>query len=153
EINPAAREIARKNGIDVYSELSQVEEESVDIVISNHAIEHVERPLDAIREMYRILKPGGRMIIVAPIDAATVPYRQNDKDFHLYSWSAGNLGNLASAAGFEVEKAERILHSWPPSWALIQRTFGWKLFHLFSRLWAIIDWRRRQVRVVARKSQ
>jgi SAM-dependent methyltransferase len=151
EINPAAQEAARKNGIEVHLELSEVADECLDLVISNHALEHVERPLDVMREIYRILKTGGRMVVVVPVDAASVPYRKKDQDFHLYSWSAGNLGNLASAAGFEVEKADRILHTWPPKWALIQRVFGWRVFHLSCRVWAILDWRRRQVRVVARK--
>lgn len=151
EINPRAAECARNNGIEICAELSQVKDNSLDLLISNHALEHVERPLDVMREMKRTLKPGGRIVIVVPSDAASVAYRETDKDFHLYSWSAGNLGNLARAAGFEVELAAPIMHTWPPKWVMIQKTLGWKGFHLCCRIWAFLYRRRRQVRVVGRK--
>lgn len=151
EINPAAWEQARKNGIEIRTDLAEVADNSVDLVISNHALEHVEHPLDVMRGMYRVLRPGGRMVVVVPVDASSVPYRKDDQDFHLYSWSAGNLGNLASAAGFKIEQADQILHTWPPKWAAIQKSLGWGGFHLACRLWAMLDRRRRQVRVVGVK--
>jgi len=44
---------------------------SVDGVMCRSVLEHVERPADAIREMYRILKPGGLAFIQVP---STYPY-------------------------------------------------------------------------------
>lgn len=40
-----------------------VENESVDYVFANMYLHHVESPPDAIKEMVRILKPGGKLII------------------------------------------------------------------------------------------
>jgi ubiquinone/menaquinone biosynthesis C-methylase UbiE len=40
-----------------------VEDHSVDKVFANMFLHHVEEPLTAIREMVRILKPGGQLII------------------------------------------------------------------------------------------
>ena len=44
---------------------------SVDGVMCRSVLEHVERPADAIREMYRVLKPGGLAFIQVP---STYPY-------------------------------------------------------------------------------
>jgi SAM-dependent methyltransferase len=43
-------------------------EESVDAVIFMEVIEHLETPDRAISEIYRILKPGGKLIMVFPND-------------------------------------------------------------------------------------
>lgn len=43
-----------------------VENEAYDTVYCSHLIEHLEDPVRAIRSWWRILKPGGYLIIVAP---------------------------------------------------------------------------------------
>lgn len=40
-----------------------VQNETVDYVFANMYLHHVEFPMDAIKEMARILKPGGRLVI------------------------------------------------------------------------------------------
>jgi ubiquinone/menaquinone biosynthesis C-methylase UbiE len=40
-----------------------IPDETVDYVFANMYLHHVESPLKAIREMIRILKPGGRLVI------------------------------------------------------------------------------------------
>jgi SAM-dependent methyltransferase len=39
---------------------------SVDFVISSHVIEHFPDPIKALREWYRVVKPGGYLYIIAP---------------------------------------------------------------------------------------
>jgi 2-polyprenyl-3-methyl-5-hydroxy-6-metoxy-1,4-benzoquinol methylase len=39
---------------------------SFDVVIASEVIEHLENPRDVAREWYRILKPGGRLILSTP---------------------------------------------------------------------------------------
>jgi SAM-dependent methyltransferase len=41
--------------------------ESVDFLICSHVLEHVEDDLRATRELFRILKPGARAIVMVPI--------------------------------------------------------------------------------------
>jgi predicted SAM-dependent methyltransferase len=43
-------------------------DESVDVVIASHVLEHVEAERSALREVRRILRPGGRAIVLVPID-------------------------------------------------------------------------------------
>ena len=40
--------------------------ESFDLILSHEVIEHVQSDVDAIREMVRVLKPGGRAVIFVP---------------------------------------------------------------------------------------
>lgn len=47
-------------------DLKDFEEDTFDFVFSCHTFEHCERPIDALREIHRVLKSGGRMILITP---------------------------------------------------------------------------------------
>lgn len=40
--------------------------ESFDLIFMCHAFEHCERPVDALKEAFRVLKPGGMVYIATP---------------------------------------------------------------------------------------
>ncbi|MGI8570768.1 MAG: methyltransferase domain-containing protein [Methylocella sp.] len=149
EINPVAIEHARQAGVEVHTDVKTIPSVSVDAIISNHALEHVERPLDVMREMVGVLKPDGRAIIVVPCDRVNVPFSLNDLDYHLYSWSVANLGNMARAAGFEVAEVSELVHRWPPLKRRLHRAFGPRLFDLICRIVGLLRRDRTQVRLGA----
>jgi len=39
---------------------------SADVVLASHVLEHLDRPFEVMREIHRILKPGGKAIIKVP---------------------------------------------------------------------------------------
>lgn len=43
-----------------------LEDNSLDFVIFNHVIEHVANPIRSIEELFRVLRPGGMLVISAP---------------------------------------------------------------------------------------
>lgn len=150
EINPHAAEAARARGLTVHATIDEYPDNAFDAVISNHCIEHVEDPARQIREMRRVLKDDGILMIVVPCDQVDFPYREADRDFHLYSWSAANLGNLVKTCGFDVVEAIELKHRWPPKWPLIVQYGGWRAFHAASWLWARLGRKASQVRCIAR---
>ena len=70
------------NAIDIVSDINEmpVDDASFDIVLCTEVLEHVSDPKLAIKEMIRVLKPGGKLIITAPFCSLThfAPY-------HFYS--------------------------------------------------------------------
>lgn len=44
------------------------EEDSVDIVVTNHVLEHVPNPRTGLAEFFRVLRPGGHLILSIPFD-------------------------------------------------------------------------------------
>lgn len=48
------------------SDLSAVENESVDFVCNSHLLEHLTNPLRAIEEWFRVLKKNGHLYIIVP---------------------------------------------------------------------------------------
>jgi SAM-dependent methyltransferase len=148
EVNSAARDEAVRNGLTVVSGLSEMREASTDVVMSNHALEHVGDPLGELRNMRRVLRPGGRLVLVTPLERGT-PWKPDDKNQHLFTWSPMNLGNLVTAAGFKVESAAVISHRFPPLGMTIRKIIGHSFFHLLCQAWGFLYYPITQVRVVA----
>lgn len=151
EINPSALEIATKNGLTCFPTSDLLPTNFFDLVISNNTLEHTENPLQELRNLYSSLKPGGRICIVVPLDDKRYAYKPNDINFHLFSWSPMNLGNILHAAGFQVIKSEPFIHKWPPKQTLLVRLLGWKIYHLLCRVYGRIETTWCHIRAVAVK--
>jgi 2-polyprenyl-3-methyl-5-hydroxy-6-metoxy-1,4-benzoquinol methylase len=83
-----------------------------DVIISHHALEHVDHPLDILQKLRERLKPGGRIVFVVPSLNPGTNKRGTDLvtvNEHLYTWTPLLLGNLFVRAGLRVERAELLV--------------------------------------------
>ena len=80
EPNPPARGAAKARGVRVVASTGELEDAMADVVISNHALEHTLAPLSELRELRRILKPGGRLVLWLPLDDWNTQRHSSDED-------------------------------------------------------------------------
>jgi SAM-dependent methyltransferase len=150
EVSEPARREAQTRGLRVVGSAGELEAAGTDVVISNHALEHTLAPLDELRELRRILRPGGKLVLWLPVDDWRSQRRPRpDPNHHLYTWTPLLLANLLDEAGFEVEECRVVTHAWPPFTEELAR-LPRPLFEIFARFWAIVR-RRRQLMAVARR--
>ncbi len=120
EINRVARDSAAKFCSAVYESIEEVPDACVDVIISNHALEHVPYPIAALSELRRVLRPDGRMIIYIPIDdwRTQKKYNIDDINNHLNTWTPQLMGNSLKEAGFDPHKVSfRIVsRAWFPKY-------------------------------------
>ena len=95
-------------------------DESVDTILCTAVLEHLERPCDAVKEMYRVLKPGGHTILTAPL---FWHLHEEPRDF--YRYTKHGLKYLFENAGFEVLEVK------PLSGFIV--TFGQELVYFLQR--------------------
>jgi SAM-dependent methyltransferase len=91
------------------------------VVISNHALEHCRDPFRELVEMKRVLRPGGRAVLILPLEdwRRSRHFRRNDINRHLYGWTPLLIANLVTEAGFEVRDVSIVRHAYPPGVGLL----------------------------------
>jgi SAM-dependent methyltransferase len=129
----------------------ELDDAIADVVISNHALEHTLAPLDELRELRRVLKPGGRLVLWLPLDDWRTQRRlRADRNHHLYTWTPLLLRNLLEEAGFEVRRCRVVSHAWPQFHEFLFRRLPRPAFDALARAWAIVR-RQRQVMALAER--
>lgn len=58
------------------TELSEIESKKYDFVVSSHVIEHIANPLKALKELVRILKDDGVLLLIVPHKDGTSDYKR-----------------------------------------------------------------------------
>jgi SAM-dependent methyltransferase len=122
-----------------------LEDGSFDVITMWQSLEHVHRPLEVLRAAYRLLVPGGKLIVSVP-NIDSLPFRwfgqawyALDLPRHLTHFAPWTLRLILQKAGFQMGTVEMIGHS---SWlrasarqaCAMQREQSGKLRWLRTRL-------------------
>lgn len=75
---------------------------SFDLIISTQVLEHVPDPLSILKEMARVCKPGGDVVISLPF-----VYQEHEEPFDYFRFTRFGISELLSKAGLEVEIMKR----------------------------------------------
>ena len=76
---------------------------SLDLVVASEVIEHVPEPEQIIKEMARVLRPGGQLLLTMPVESHTPA--------HAHTLSrVEDLHTLCVSAGFNVRRMETRWH-------------------------------------------
>jgi 2-polyprenyl-3-methyl-5-hydroxy-6-metoxy-1,4-benzoquinol methylase len=83
-----------------------------DVVVSMSVVEHIPDPVPTIREMWRVLKPGGKLVLRTPnFDSGAARrfganYRLLQTPGHVTLFSDMSLARLLHDVGFDVDHVE-----------------------------------------------
>lgn len=105
---------------------------SFEMIFSSQVLEHVPKPLAYLREAYRLLSPGGRMLLTTHgiFEDHGCPY-----DFR--RWTSYGLSQELQTAGFEIRRMAKLTTGPRAALFLMQRTnprsprsgrLGWWLY-------------------------
>jgi methionine biosynthesis protein MetW len=109
DFDPQAVEVARHKGLQVHlGGLTDCRypDDSFDLVLMNHVIEHVHDPLATLGEIRRLLRVGGMLVVTTPNGGCWghrhfgADWRGLEPPRHLYIFNGYNLDALAQRAGY-----------------------------------------------------
>jgi SAM-dependent methyltransferase len=78
-----------------------VEDDRFDFVVFNQVMEHLPEPALVLRELRRVLKPGGKMIYTAPLF-----YEEHEQPYDFYRYTQFGIRHLMETAGFQVSRLD-----------------------------------------------
>jgi 2-polyprenyl-3-methyl-5-hydroxy-6-metoxy-1,4-benzoquinol methylase len=104
--------------------------DAFDVVLSSEAVEHTPDPEQAVRELYRVLKPGGHLVLSTPNRLWQAPVRAASRlglrpydGFENFLWPS-RLRRILEQAGARVEE-HRGVHLWPFQIKALRRASRW----------------------------
>ncbi len=145
EVSPYAARIAQQKGFDVriadFSSLALVPN-SFDVITMFDVLEHFSRPLQELQTAFRVLKPGGLLVINTP-DASSffailfgIRWHLIVPPEHLYYFNSTNCARLLRSLGFRVRYSGKIWKSFTFYYIFhtLYRSQGFVLWRMFAAL-------------------
>lgn len=78
-----------------------VENGRFDFVVFNQVMEHLPEPRSVLEELWRVLKPSGKMIYTGPLF-----YEEHMQPYDFYRYTQFGLRHLFTSTGFEIEQLD-----------------------------------------------
>jgi SAM-dependent methyltransferase len=78
-----------------------VEDNRFDFVLLNQVLEHLPEPEHVLKELHRVLKPGGKMICTAPLF-----YEEHETPYDFFRYTQFAYRHIFTKAGFTIEAIE-----------------------------------------------
>ncbi len=133
DLSETARAASRARGIHVFELLDEVPDGRYDVVVCRHTLEHVPEPAATLTLLAGKLAPGGRLLVVLPVERGRLHQRRlpdDDVHQHLYAWRLGHLTNLLAVCGLEVTAVDYQWYSMQRLLAWMPRRLGIRAYHL-----------------------
>lgn len=103
-----------------------------DHVFCIEVLEHVPNPYGALREIHRVLKPGGVLVLSVPNPYHVKEliwnlFRIPDRQGHIYGWTRQTMTRLGEMNGFRLDAfGGTYLHPPVPMFALLARSIVYR---------------------------
>lgn len=104
EPEAASRAVLESRGFDTCADLSEIPDASVAYAYTLNVLEHIDDDVGTLRELERILEPGGRLFVYVP--AFELLFTSMDRHVgHHRRYRIGQLESRIESAGFVVQKS------------------------------------------------
>jgi len=118
--------------------------ESFPAILCSHVLEHVDAPIDLLRECHRILPPGGTLVLGLPIETSILNRLRGQRYFyhhpgHLYSFSLENIDVLLKKTGYDIVRFyfEPRIVRFQPWLSVMQRLPSSAMYPLALAYWVV----------------
>ncbi|MCR9256888.1 MAG: class I SAM-dependent methyltransferase [Alphaproteobacteria bacterium] len=99
--------ILDQKGLAQTQDSKTIPDDDLDCVYTFNVLEHIEDDVAAAREIHRILKPGGRLVVYVP--AFQILFGEMDRKVrHFRRYTKSGMRDVLVRAGFQIDSAEYV---------------------------------------------
>ncbi len=91
-----------------------------DLVTHCEVLEHIEDDRKVLSELFRVLQPGGRLVISVPVPPAPIDDKEHVRD----GYTLEQISQLLQQAGFEVLNHQYCMFNWSKRLIKLQNWWG-----------------------------
>jgi 2-polyprenyl-3-methyl-5-hydroxy-6-metoxy-1,4-benzoquinol methylase len=118
---------------------SGIADGAYDVVVSFQVIEHIRNDLGYLKEIHRVLKPGGKALITTP----NIKMSLSRNPWHIREYTADELGGLARKVFSKVKMLgvtgnEKVMSYYQENKRSVEKMMRWDVLNLQYRLPAFI---------------
>lgn len=117
-----------------------IEDNTFDTIVTFQVIEHIKKDREFLKEIHRVLKPGGKAIVTTPNIKMTL----SRNPWHIREYTAAELKELASSIFSHVDAKgvagnEKVMEYYAMNKASVEKVTKWDVLNLQYRLpnWAL----------------
>ena len=107
EVDPEQAAVLRTKGYRVFSSIDALGDDSVAFAYSSNVLEHLDDDLDALRSVYRKVRPGGRLALFVPA-FESIWTSMDDRIGHKRRYTREGLTEVVLKSGFRVDRARYV---------------------------------------------
>lgn len=95
-----AVDFLKQNGKNALNRLENIPKNSFDFLLSSHSLEHSPKPAEDLINFHRYLKPGGKLILILPVEVDLKPSLEPDSNQHFQCWTFQTITNILFHCGW-----------------------------------------------------
>jgi len=128
ELNKEAIDISKKKGFIINTSFEVYNDSIFDVIVANHILEHIIEPCNFLKDVSRLLKKGGILVIGVPNHNSLVAklYRKNWYGWglpeHIWHFDRNSLSFVLSKTGFRIKELIQNSQHYPISKSLRKNT-------------------------------
>lgn len=96
-----AVEFLRNQGKKAYGRVEDIPIKNFDYLLSSHSLEHSPTPSEELKSFHRYLKPGGKLILILPVEVDLKPHLLPDSNQHFQCWTFQTITNFLWHCGWK----------------------------------------------------
>jgi len=104
DFSEGARGVLRSQDRAVVDAIGEIPNGAFDVVLSSHSLEHSLHPAQDLSRFLDFLAPGGRLLLVLPVESNLEPSLEPDSNLHFQCWTFQTITNLLSHTGWQVQR-------------------------------------------------
>lgn len=97
-----------QRGKNALSRVENIPEKQFEFLLSSHSLEHSPTPANDLKIFHRYLKPGGKLILILPVEVDLKPSLEPDSNQHFQCWTFQTITNLLFYCGWRPVHQTRL---------------------------------------------